>query len=169
MSFFLLAPAALAITSLGTFSETIGVGKTLSIGLNPSASGNWYVVSNSNPAVASAGISGIAGSSLVVKGLKAGNATVSACTESNGVNCLHAIVTVSGSNLGVSTSRHPSGSWILSGKTVYFVTDSGLVPISTWKIFLSNGGKAKLIAQATGDDLNLPYLDLMVLKDSRVK
>ncbi|HYV34002.1 MAG TPA: hypothetical protein VE973_04105, partial [Candidatus Limnocylindria bacterium] len=64
---------------------------------------------------------------------------------------------------------HPAGSWVIQGKTVYYITSSGLVPITTWAIFLSNGGKANLIVPINDGDMHLPLLALMEAHDSRVK
>ena len=76
-----------------------------------------------------------------------------------------------GSGYIVSTSQvqHPWGSWIKNGSTVYFVHDSGLIPISSWSVFLNNGGQAALIVQANTYDLRLPVLSPMVMSDARLQ
>ncbi|MFA5991347.1 MAG: pilus assembly protein N-terminal domain-containing protein [Candidatus Doudnabacteria bacterium] len=149
-------------------TESIGAGKTLSVGLNVSSTGNWYIVSNSNPSVATAELN--SSPSVIVKGLTAGTTQVMACTETSGVNCLTLNVNVTGNVLGASiVGAHPAGSWVISGQTVFYVTSQGLIPITTWKIFLSNGGTSKLIQPINSADEHLPMLSLMILKDSRVK
>ena len=65
--------------------------------------------------------------------------------------------------------EHPWGSWIIYKKTVYYVTQEGLIPISSWNIFLQNGGQAKFIVKANKADLALPTLPMMQLNDSRVR
>lgn len=49
----------------------------------------------------------------------------------------------------ISTAKavHPSGSWIKSGQTVYFVHETGLIPIPSYDIFLNNGGRIDLLYQ----------------------
>ncbi len=66
------------------------------------------------------------------------------------------------------TTSHVPGSWIVQGKTVYFVSINGLIPIAEWQIFLNNGGNKKYIVKANSQDLLLPQLPLMTNSDSRV-
>lgn len=67
---------------------------------------------------------------------------------------------------------HPWGSWLLSGKTVYYSTEQGLIPAPSWEVFLSNGGEAKFILPANQADLGIlkayPNLPLLQMNDSRV-
>src|SRR5436190_1100886 len=83
----------------------------------------------------------------IINGLSVGNTLVSVCYTNQGIHCLNVNVAVTGSVLGAITyfNAHPVGSWVIQGQTVYFVSASGLIPISTWQIFLSNGGQASLI------------------------
>ena len=163
-AFFMLSAVAQATNNLGSLHQSIGVGKTMSIGLNLSPTGAWYLTSNSNSSAASASL---LGSSLVIKGLSAGATTVLVCGDIQSSQCLSVAVTVS-NVLGVSIAAHAPGAWLVQGKTVYYVTSGGLVPVPTWKIFLSNGGKSSLLQSANSADLNLPMLPLMIAHDSRV-
>lgn len=164
---FLFTGVAQADTSQ-TLTESIGVGKTLSVGLNVSSTGNWFIISNSNPSVATAELN--SSPAVIVKGQAVGVTKVIICSEMSGINCLNLNVNVTGSVLGANiVNAHPAGSWVISGQTVFYVTPQGLIPITTWKIFLSNGGKSKLIQPINSADEYLPMLALMTLKDSRVK
>ena len=164
----LAAPVAFASNDLGTLQEYIPVDKVLQVGLNPSPTGNWYVVSNSNAAVATANL---AGGNLVVMGIKPGTAGISVCSETQGVHCLDVVVTVTGSILGAHITRftHPVHSWLLHAGTVFYVYDTGLIPVSNWSIFISNGGHANQIEPMNEDDMHMPLLPLMVANDSRVQ
>jgi len=62
---------------------------------------------------------------------------------------------------------HVVGSWILSNKTVYYVSVEGLIPIPTWDIFVANSG-GSIIVQANESDLAKPILPIMVKDDPRV-
>ena len=75
----------------------------------------------------------------------------------------------SGYTVNNSYSSHPWGSWIKSGSTVYFVHDSGLIPVPNWDTFLNNGGSANLIVSANIYDLRLPTLSPMTYGDSRLQ
>jgi len=163
---FIFASTAFAASDLGSLQESVSVGKVVSVGLNPSNTGNWYVVTNSNVAVAGASISSGA---LLITGKSVGSTAISACTDTQGSHCLLVTVNV-GSVLGSSiVAPHPAKSWIIQGKTVFYVDVNGLIPITTWKIFLNNGGKQALIQPATSADLTLPWESFMALKDARVK
>lgn len=166
VSFFGLAGSAYAASDLGSLQETIGVNKTLAVGLNPSSTGSWYVGSVADLSIASAVING---NSLVVSGKSAGTTKILACTDSGAQHCLEVNITVS-SVLGAFTEQpHAVKSWVLNNGTVFYVDINGLIPISTWKIFLSNKGHAKLIKPANSADLALPLEPLMVPRDPRVK
>lgn len=146
-------------------TETIGVNKSLSVGLNPPSSGSWSLNGNSNPTVAQVTVSQ---SLVTILGKSSGSSQVMVCANS-GSECTEINVTVSGV-LGVSTGlSHQPGSWVIQGQTVYYVTESGLIPITTWKIFLNNGGKAGNIVPLNEYDERLPLLPFMTLNDSRVK
>lgn len=75
----------------------------------------------------------------------------------------------SGYTVSNSYSSHPWGSWIKSGNTVYFVHESGLVPVPDWNTFLNNGGQANFIVPANSADFRLPILTPMVNSDSRLR
>ena len=159
---------ASAKAAYGNLTETAVVGKTLSVGLNPLPNGGWVILSNSNPAAAAAAVTA---SAVNIAGQAVGKTVISVC-DSGGSGCLRINVTVVGSVLGLSTGlAHPAGAWVLGadGKTVYYVSDAGLIPITTWKIFLSNGGKANKIVPINDSDQTLPLLAFMTLKDSRAR
>jgi hypothetical protein len=86
------------------------------------------------------------------------------------------VQTVSNSGLALSgrivvtaSGAHPRGSWLTSGSTVYFITPTGLIPVPSWAIFLSNGGQASFLVKANSYDLAFPKLPLMVSGDARLK
>jgi hypothetical protein len=67
-----------------------------------------------------------------------------------------------------SLAQHPWGAWILSSGTVYFVSQSGLIPVPSWSTFLNNGGQASFIVPANNYDMVLPQLPIMTNSDPRV-
>jgi hypothetical protein len=73
--------------------------------------------------------------------------------------------------LNSSSQAHPDGSWIISGKAVVYVSPQGYIPVSTWDIFLSNGGQSRYIVRANwADNRNKrPVLRLMTEHDNRVQ
>lgn len=74
----------------------------------------------------------------------------------------------SGYTVRASQASHPWGSWIKNGtSTVYFVHESGLIPVPDWSTFLNNGGEASLIVPANSYDFGLPILTPMTSNDSR--
>ena len=75
----------------------------------------------------------------------------------------------SGFVVGSSNIAHPWGSWVKSGTTVYFVHETGLVPISSYDIFLNNGGPAAGVVKANSYDLMKPLLSVMSYNDTRLK
>lgn len=68
-----------------------------------------------------------------------------------------------------SAQAHPWGSWIKSGNTIYFVHEQGLIPISTFDIFLNNGGNVNGVVELNQYDTGKPMLPLMTYNDSRLK
>jgi hypothetical protein len=68
-----------------------------------------------------------------------------------------------------ANDSHPWGSWIVDNGTVYFVHETGLIPIPSWETFLNNGGLANLIVQANTLDMQRPHLGLMVYSDTRLR
>ena len=170
VSLLILSPAVsfAAQSSLGSVSKTVAVGETLTVDLGQSPTGRWFAPSLSNDNKKAAIITTF-GNNLIIQGLTTGNVKAKVCTEIQNDNCMNISVKVSGSVLGQETSVHQSGTWVKSGATIYYVTEAGLIPVPTWKIFLSNGGKTSMVVKANESDLNLPLLPLMTLKDSRVK
>jgi hypothetical protein len=65
---------------------------------------------------------------------------------------------------------HPEGSWIISGKAVFYVSASSYIPIPSWDIFLADGGQARFIVKANWADIKdkRPTAPSMVANDSRV-
>lgn len=164
VSSLLLAATAQA-ENLGTLQENIGVGKTMSVGLSNSPTGSWFATIPNDTGIVRATINQ---NNMVITGLKAGTTTVLGCAVLQSTNCVTVNVTVS-SVLGATTGTHAVGSWVISNGTIYYVAANGLIPVPTWKIFLSNGGKSSKVVPANTADLNLPLLPLMVSHDSRVK
>jgi hypothetical protein len=64
---------------------------------------------------------------------------------------------------------HPWGSWIKNGSTIYFVHDSGLIPIPSMDIFTSNGGLIANVVEASGYDFNRPMQYPMQFNDPRLR
>ncbi len=71
-----------------------------------------------------------------------------------------------------ANDSHPWGSWLLNNGTVYYAHEIGLVPVSSWDIFLNNGGKGAWIVKANKYDLELlnssPVTELLASNDSRI-
>jgi hypothetical protein len=74
----------------------------------------------------------------------------------------------SGYTVRTQYASHPWGSWIKSGNTVYFVHDSGLIPVPDWATFLNNGGQSNLVVSASHYDFTLPVLSPMTYSDPRL-
>ena len=75
----------------------------------------------------------------------------------------------SGFVIGSANIAHPWGSWVKYGTTIYFVHETGLVPISSYDIFLTNGGPAAGVVNANSYDLIRPILSVMSYNDTRLK
>src|SRR3989344_5855301 len=75
----------------------------------------------------------------------------------------------SGYNISSASVAHPWGSWINNAGTIYFVHDSGLIPIPSMGIFTSNGGVLKSVVEANSYDFNRPVLAQMDNNDWRLK
>lgn len=58
-----------------------------------------------------------------------------------------------GYKLNDPAMAHPWGAWVLKGKTVYLVHESGLIPVPSWDIFIANGGRAEYLVPANAADL----------------
>ncbi|MCL5666679.1 MAG: hypothetical protein M1383_02815 [Patescibacteria group bacterium] len=69
-----------------------------------------------------------------------------------------------------ATQAHIDGSWIISGRTVFYVSKTGYIPVPAWDIFLNNGGLSIYIVKANYEDIvdKRPILPLMVMHDPRV-
>jgi hypothetical protein len=78
-------------------------------------------------------------------------------------------LTVSPKVVVTAQGGHPRGAWLLGGKTVYFLTPNGLIPVPDWNTFLSNGGQASFIVKANSYDLSFTKLSVMTANDSRLK
>src|SRR3989338_4923790 len=74
-----------------------------------------------------------------------------------------------GYNISSASVAHPWGSWINNAGTIYFVHDSGLIPIPSMGIFTSNGGVLKSVVEANSYDFNRPVLAQMDNNDWRLK
>lgn len=111
---------------------------------------------------------------LTYKNSKAGFANMSAFlglgyrTESV-INGSTAGLVNTGFVINSASIPHPWGSWIRSGNTVYFVHESGLIPISQYDIFISNGGRDNLVVNGNQFDYNRTMLPLMTINDSRLR
>ncbi len=67
-----------------------------------------------------------------------------------------------------ASSAHLSGSWVVQNKTVYFITDAGRIPVSSWEVFLGNGGTVDALVPANAADMVKPVLSVMTANDVRV-
>jgi hypothetical protein len=75
----------------------------------------------------------------------------------------------SGYVVGSANGPHPWGSWIKYGTTVYFVHETGLIPVSSYDIFVNNGGSNAAAVNANSHDLVKTILPVMSYNDSRLK
>jgi hypothetical protein len=75
----------------------------------------------------------------------------------------------SGYIVRTSAASHPWGSWVKSGQTVYFVHESGLIPVPNLNTFYANGGQESFTVNANAYDLRLPRLSVMAVDDYRLK
>jgi len=75
----------------------------------------------------------------------------------------------SGYTVTTSYGAHPWGSWVKSGQTVYFVSDSGLIPVPNWNILAAEGGLDSMIVPANIYDFRLIMLSPMTLGDLRLQ
>jgi len=70
-----------------------------------------------------------------------------------------------------ASADHPWGSWLLYGKTIYYSTQAGMIPVASWDTFVNNGGQSKFIVRANVADISIiknNTLPVMQLNDSRV-
>ncbi len=74
--------------------------------------------------------------------------------------------------LSSASQSHAWGTWVKYGKTIFYVDSTGLIPVPTWPIFLSNMGKTEYILPANKADLDIfkanPSLPFLQMNDSRV-
>jgi hypothetical protein len=68
-----------------------------------------------------------------------------------------------------ANAAHPWGSWIKAGQTVYFVHESGLIPVGNYSTFLNNGGEDRFVVSANIYDFQRPMLSVMTDNDSRLR
>ncbi len=57
--------------------------------------------------------------------------------------------------VNTKNSRHPIGAWVKYGNTIYYSHESGLIPVPSWEVFLSNGGSLDKTFNANQTDVNL--------------
>jgi hypothetical protein len=88
---------------------------------------------------------------------------------SNVTNTSFSNIPTSGIVVSHSQQAHPWGTWVKSGNTVYFVDQSGLIPITSYDIFLNNGGQDRLVVPMNSYDWQLPMLQVMVYNDVRLR
>jgi hypothetical protein len=68
-----------------------------------------------------------------------------------------------------SNVPHPWGTWIRSFNTVYFVHESGLIPVSDYNTFLNNGGEDRMIVPANFYDFQKTQQSMMQINDYRLR
>ena len=78
-------------------------------------------------------------------------------------------LTTSSYSINTSYVQHPWGSWVKSGQTIYFVHETGLIPIPDWQTFLNNGGQAAWTVNINSYDSRLPILSPMTYSDNRLR
>lgn len=88
---------------------------------------------------------------------------------SNATNVGFVNIPTSGYIIGTQYTSHPWGSWVKSGQTVYFVHQDGLIPISSYDIFLNNGGQDRLVVLMNSHDWQRPQLPVMTYRDYRLQ
>lgn len=68
-----------------------------------------------------------------------------------------------------SNVSHPWGSWIVSGKQIYFVHEQGLIPVPSLEVFYANNGSLSHVVKANSLDLKKNRLSVMDYSDYRVR
>ncbi|MDP4001074.1 MAG: hypothetical protein Q8P83_02435 [bacterium] len=112
---------------------------------------------------------------ITYKNSKSGFASMSAFTSlgyklSNVIHGSTAALTNTGYVISNSNITHPWGSWIKSGQTIYFVHQTGLIPIADYNVFLNNGGQSRLVVESNFRDFaNKSILFVLSLNDTRLK
>ncbi|MBI5530197.1 MAG: hypothetical protein HY918_01725 [Candidatus Doudnabacteria bacterium] len=178
-----ISGSTLGIKALSAGSSTItvcqsgGQCSSLSLIVNAASSGNQNNSGSQNSSGVPSGtlVNDKGTIYLVVNNLKYPFASMKAFTGL-GYSLANVIkADISGMALGIvvlnsPTQIHPDGSWIVSGKVVFYVSSAGYVPVPTWDIFLKNGGQAKFIVKANAADIadSRPILPKMTENDSRI-
>lgn len=111
---------------------------------------------------------------ITYKNSKAGFASMNAFSQlgfklNNVINGSTSMLTDSEYIINSGSNAHPWGSWIKNGNTVYFVHETGLIPIDNYNVFIQNGGLDKMVVMANLADFTKPLLYNMTLDDSRLK
>ncbi len=111
---------------------------------------------------------------ITYKNTKTGFATFGAFSQlgfklSNVISGSTYALTNSGFAISSGNAGHPWGTWIKNGTTVYFVHETGLIPIDNYNVFISNGGQDRLITTANLSDFAKPILPVMTLSDYRLR
>lgn len=159
-SFFVLFDFTKASAPL--FQETMQVGKKISIALTEDR--DWAIQKVTNKKIISVFL---LEKNVIIEGLSSGKSTVSICSNAD---CSEYIINVTGNVLGVSTGNaNETGAWVLNNKTVYYISVEGLIPVPSWDIFISNGGRSSKIKPILPGDRQSPTLALMGYNDSRLK
>jgi hypothetical protein len=74
--------------------------------------------------------------------------------------------------LSSAAQSHPWGQFLKNGKTLYYSASQGLIPISSYDVFLSNGGNLSLVVNMNKADLSLlkakGKLPVLEANDARV-
>lgn len=130
-----------------SLSLNVNQGATVAI-TNYNYFGLYYISSNSNSSVASAGISG---SNVNVTGLVAGSTTIVVCQSGSAYNCANLYVTVSGGYYGNFTLSQSSVNLALGQNAT--VTASGAYNYQYY--ISSNSNPSVVITNVSGNNINL--------------
>ena len=111
---------------------------------------------------------------IIYKNTKSGFANFQAFSDlgykmSNSISGSTASVVNSGFVVSHGSQAHPWGTWIKSGNTVYFVHETGLIPVPSYDIFTNNGGEDKNVVSGNFYDFAKPQQGLMFYSDSRLR
>ncbi len=185
-------PAGLSLNYNGTISGVPNSGVFSSFTVRVNDNSNRTSTANFNMGTTGGGLQypgGVLGSStyqngqlisengtvyVVYKNTKTGFVSASVFTSfgfsfDNVLNAGNSGLNDSGYVIRSANTSHPWGSWVKSGQTVYFVHESGLIPVPDWNTFVNNGGQGNLIVNANSYDFNLPTLTPMSWGDARVR
>lgn len=111
---------------------------------------------------------------ITYKNTKSGFSNYNAFTSlgyklSNVIVASTAALNNTGFIISTPNMAHPWGSWVKSGSTIYFVHENGLIPISSFDIFVNNGGVLQNVVEANSYDFSKAMLPLMTYNDQRLK